>query len=107
ARLLIETMLNVGANDGRRIFRAQTQRRAVAILKGVHLLTHNVRVFAHAAGKQLCLFENRSPNLVIVVSAEHTAGDGLDVVPHVGGRRQKISGAFNSLNQLSSVYVWR
>ena len=88
ARKLIQAVLDVGAHHRRGVLRPQRQRRAVAILEGVHLLADDVGFFAHAAREQLRLFENRRADFVIVVGAKHFARHRFHAVPHFGGWRQ-------------------
>src|SRR5262249_5184823 len=67
---LIQTMLDVSAYDGRRVFGAQDQARAVTILKRVHLFGNNVSIGADATREKLLLFKNRRADFLVIVGAE-------------------------------------
>ena len=53
ARALVEAVLDIGAHHAGRVFGAQGERGAVAVLEGVHFLGDDVGVGADAAGEEL------------------------------------------------------
>jgi len=85
---LIEPVFHIGAHYGRGRLRTQCQRTSVAIVERVHLLGNDVGVFSHAAREELCLLQDRGPNLVIVVRAKYQTRRGFHVVPNRRRRRQ-------------------
>src|SRR5262249_13740469 len=79
--------------------RTQCQRlrllalRAGTVLPREHLFGDNVRVLAHAAGKELRVFENGRTDFVEVIEAEDIATGLLHVLPECGLRRQQVAGS--------------
>ena len=55
-------MLQIRADDGRRIFRAQSHAAAAAVIEGVHFFRNDVGRFADAAQKQFGTFKQRGTN---------------------------------------------
>src|SRR5664280_10988 len=85
--LLVETMLDVRAHHASSVLGTQRQRlRLLALGAGLvlpseHLFGNDVGLFAHAAREQLRVFENRRPDLVIVVAREDVAHLRVHPVP--------------------------
>ena len=92
---LVEAVLDIGAHHGGGGLRAERERRAVAVLPGVHFFADDVGIFAHAAGEERGLFEDGRADFVIVESAEHFARLRLDAVPDGAGGRQNIARSFD------------
>ena len=63
AGLLVEPVLDVGADHRGGVFGTQGEGTAVAVLEGVHLLADDVGLFADAAREQLGLLEDRRADL--------------------------------------------
>src|SRR5258706_11144865 len=99
-----QLVLDVGPHHASSIFRAQCQRLPFvtfsppAILPRVHLLGHNVGLFPHPARKQFRRLENRRPNFLEVVAAEHTPHGRLHKIPQRRLRRQQVPRSSNSFN---------
>src|SRR5690606_27630366 len=102
AGLLVETVLDVGTDDGRGGLGAQRQGSPVAIFPGVHLFADDVGFFADAARKQSGLLKDRRTDLAIVVSPEHPAGGGFHAIPYRTRRRQDVARSPNCSNQEGS-----
>ena len=80
------SVLQHGPHHPRRVLGAQAEAGLVlvAIREGVHLFGHDVAGAAHAAHKQLGLFEDRRAHLAIAVGQKHLAGHLLHLAP--GGK---------------------
>ncbi len=85
--LLVEPMLDVGANDAGGVLRTEGQRlrllalRASLVLPGEHFFGDDVGLFADAAREERRIFEDGSADFVIVVAREEVAHFGLDPIP--------------------------
>ncbi len=60
---LLQRMFDIGPHHRCRPFRAQCQRRPIAIVEGIHLLLDNIGRLANGAAEQICPLGDRSPNL--------------------------------------------
>ena len=58
--LVVETVLQIGAADGRRALRAERHLLAAAVLETVHLLLDDVRFLSHRACEESGALEDRS-----------------------------------------------
>ena len=95
SRLLIQPVLDIGANHGCSSFRPQSERAAVTVLKGVHFFADDVGVLADATGEQRGFFQDRRADLLVVVRPEDFARDRFYLVPGGAGGRQDIARAFD------------
>jgi len=102
AGLLIEPMLNIGANNGGGVLRPQSQRTAIAVFEGIHLFIDDVGFFANAAREQSRLLENRGTNLLIVKTREDAAGGRFHLIPDSARRRQDVAHSFDAVDQACS-----
>ena len=100
---LVEAVLDISAHHGSGGFRAQRERRAVAILPGVHFLADDVGVFAHAAREECGLLKDGRADFVIVESAEHFARLRFDAVPDGARGRQNIARSFDCLDHAVAI----
>ena len=87
AGLLVQPVLDLGADHRRRVLGPQRQRGPV-IVEGVHLLADDVGLLADAAREQRGLLEDRRADLAVVVARKIASRDGLHVVPHARSGRQ-------------------
>ena len=103
AALVVKAVLDVCPHDGSRSFRAQRQRFFVAIAEGIHLLHHDIRLGAHAAGEERGLFQNRCANLAVVIGGEDAMGLRLDALPQTCVGRQKVARSLHRANWFNSI----
>src|SRR5262249_30656750 len=84
-------VLDVGAYDGRSVFRAQSQAVAVDVRPSVHLLRDYIGLFADSARKEFRVLEDRCANLAKSVAAEGFAGYRFDMLKFVRLSRTVLS----------------
>ena len=78
---LIQPAVRNRADDARRPFGTQRQATAAAVLKRVHLLLHNVRLFAQILLKHFRTLKNRRADFTVSITVEHIAGRLFKLYP--------------------------
>ena len=86
-----QAVLDAGAHAASGSLRAQRQRFALAVGKGVHLLLDQVRRFAETATEELRCLDEGQADFPIAVAAEHVDDDGLDLPPAGAGLREDVA----------------
>ena len=101
AAFVEQAVLDRSAHHGRRGFGAQGQRLMVAVLKGIHLLGHDVRVDADAAAKEFGPFDDGRSDLAVVVGVKDAPGLVLNLLPAPGLGRQQVASPFHGADWFS------
>ena len=94
-RFVKQAVLQKRAGGTGRPLRAQGQRIATLVGKGVHLLLDNVGRAAHTALKQIGLLEHRGTHLAVAIGLSHLAHGLLHVLRLIAVLRQQILRAFD------------
>src|SRR5262249_16859785 len=77
----VHSVFEIRADHRRRVLRTQREIATAAVLERVHLLRHDVRLFAHRAHEQLRVLEDGRADAAVAVAVEGMLERGLDAPP--------------------------
>ena len=85
-----KSVLQIGADDGRRRLRAERQGFLATVNEGIHLFLDDIGGFPYSAAEEFGLFQKGNADLAEPEGTKNIGGRNFDMPPFVGFRRENI-----------------